>query len=67
MTDKINKANAIVGHYLRYAYQQKLYSLGLTLEFLSYKILENFMRNEFRISQKYAPCFAKFFVSRTCL
>ena len=26
--------------------------LGLTLEFLSYKILENFMRNEFCISRK---------------
>ena len=41
--------------------------LGMTLEFLSCKILENFMRNEFRISRKYAPCFAKFRVSRKWL
>ena len=34
--------------------------VGLTLEFLSNKILENFMQNEFRISRKNAPCFAKF-------
>ena len=32
-------------------------SVGLTLEFLSYKILENFMRKEFRISQKYSLFF----------
>ena len=41
--------------------------IGLTLEFLSYKILENFMRNEFRISRKNTPCFAKFRVSRNKL
>ena len=42
-------------------------SLGLTLEFLSYNILENFMRNEFRISRKNAPCFAKFLFSMICI
>ena len=41
--------------------------LGLTLEFLSYIILENFMRNEFRISRKNASRYAKFRVLRNCL
>ena len=41
-----------------------LSDLGLTLEFLSYEILENFMRNEFRISRKRSlfreiSCFVK--------
>ena len=37
--------------------------LGLTLEFLSYKILENFIRNEFRISRRQADfCELTFFV-----
>ena len=36
------------------------YCLGLTLKFLLYKILENFMLNEFRISRENALCFAKF-------
>ena len=35
------------------------WGLVLTLEFLSYKILKNFMRNEFLVSRKNAPCFAK--------
>ena len=33
--------------------------VGLTLVFLSYKILENFMRNGFRMLRKNIPCFAK--------
>ena len=41
--------------------------LGLTLEILSYKILKNLMRNNFRISRKNAPCFAKFRISRNRL
>ena len=39
---------------------------GLTLEFLSYKILENFMRNEFR-TVFLNLCFTKFRVSRNLL
>ena len=41
--------------------------LGLTLEFLSYEILEIFKRDEFCISRKNALCFAKFRVSRNWL
>ena len=41
--------------------------VGLTLEFLSYEILEIFMQNEFRISRKNALCFTKFRVSRNLL
>ena len=33
--------------------------LGLTLKFLSYKILEYSIQNKFRISQKNTPCLAK--------
>ena len=39
--------------------------VGLTLEFISYKILENFVQNEFCISRKNTPCFAKFVFHET--
>ena len=41
--------------------------LGLTLEFFSTKIPEIFMWNEFLISRKNSPCFAKLHVLRNWL
>ena len=69
MCEYVHNCHTSLGEDAHISYYQNIFNMldpiiGLTLEFLSYEILEIFMQTEFRISRKNAPCFAKFRVSR---